>query len=574
MMEGYFVRTLGMHRVYNSAFMNMLKKEENQKYRDTVKNTIKFDREILKRYVNFMNNPDEDTAVAQFGSGDKYFGVCTLMVTMPGLPMFGHGQIEGFTEKYGMEFTKAYRDERPDEGLVARHWRDIFPLMHKRYIFSGVEDFLFYDVWDPAGWVNENIFAYSNKWGDEKSVVFYNNKYDRAQGWIKQSCEYAVKTGSGDQQQVHMETKSIGEALGLSYSEDKFCIFREHRTGGWFIRRSREVCDRGLFTMLNGFEYQVYMDIREVSDTADHKYSILCDLLNGAPCADLEVAWEEHCYKGLYEVFLPFIEAVIKSLFVDDKSSDLKADETAESIETLALKFYEKADEFCSHDKRIDTAQKEYEKFSRAFEAITTCAKKATGKPATDLAASLKGITDAKKWSETLFVTCENLPGLLIVYAAVADFSKAGWAAKWGLARKVEECYKKLGVLKSDVRGDLERLWTLSPVCDAKAVVKDAKKANYAIARVCAEEPTAPSLFGGNIYNGVAWFKKELSDYTLTNIGALLLIDCGEGDLDAMVRDYHTLAEAKEKAEYKCEEFVKAFAPEKPKSTTPKEKSK
>ncbi|MDA3813030.1 MAG: alpha-amylase family glycosyl hydrolase [Candidatus Cloacimonetes bacterium] len=33
MMEGYFVRTLGMHRVYNSAFMNMLKDEENAKSR-------------------------------------------------------------------------------------------------------------------------------------------------------------------------------------------------------------------------------------------------------------------------------------------------------------------------------------------------------------------------------------------------------------------------------------------------------------------------------------------------------------------------------------------------------------
>ena len=33
LMEGYFVRTLGMHRVYNSAFMNMLKTEENSKYR-------------------------------------------------------------------------------------------------------------------------------------------------------------------------------------------------------------------------------------------------------------------------------------------------------------------------------------------------------------------------------------------------------------------------------------------------------------------------------------------------------------------------------------------------------------
>ena len=55
MMEGYFTRTLGMHRVYNSAFMNMLKKEENDKYRETVKNTISFDPQILKRYVNNIN---------------------------------------------------------------------------------------------------------------------------------------------------------------------------------------------------------------------------------------------------------------------------------------------------------------------------------------------------------------------------------------------------------------------------------------------------------------------------------------------------------------------------------------
>ena len=33
LLEGYFVRTLGMHRVYNSAFMNMLRDEENASYR-------------------------------------------------------------------------------------------------------------------------------------------------------------------------------------------------------------------------------------------------------------------------------------------------------------------------------------------------------------------------------------------------------------------------------------------------------------------------------------------------------------------------------------------------------------
>jgi len=86
-MEGYFVRTLGMHRVYNSAFMNMLRDEDNTKYRWVMKNTLEFDPEVLKRFVNFMNNPDERTAADQFGKDDKYFGICTMMVTLPGLPM-------------------------------------------------------------------------------------------------------------------------------------------------------------------------------------------------------------------------------------------------------------------------------------------------------------------------------------------------------------------------------------------------------------------------------------------------------------------------------------------------------
>ena len=42
LMESYFVRTLGMHRVYNSAFMNMLRDEDNAKYRQILINTLKF----------------------------------------------------------------------------------------------------------------------------------------------------------------------------------------------------------------------------------------------------------------------------------------------------------------------------------------------------------------------------------------------------------------------------------------------------------------------------------------------------------------------------------------------------
>src|SRR5438874_12734603 len=149
MMEGYFVRTLGMHRVYNSAFMNMLKNEDNANYRNVMKNTLEFNPEILKRFVNFMNNPDEDTAVAQFGKGDKYFGVCTLMATLPGLPMFGPGQIEGFTEKYGMAYRRAYWEEKVDWDLVNRHDREIFPLLRRRYLFAEAKQFSLSDVFAP-----------------------------------------------------------------------------------------------------------------------------------------------------------------------------------------------------------------------------------------------------------------------------------------------------------------------------------------------------------------------------------------------------------------------------------------
>ena len=132
MLEGYFVRTLGMHRVYNSAFMHMLRDENGTGYRKLIRETLEFDPEILKRYVNFMSNPDEETALEQFDKGDKYFGVASVMATLPGLPMIGHGQVEGFAEKYGMEFRRARLDEAPDPGLVERHQREIFPLFHRR----------------------------------------------------------------------------------------------------------------------------------------------------------------------------------------------------------------------------------------------------------------------------------------------------------------------------------------------------------------------------------------------------------------------------------------------------------
>jgi glycosidase len=308
LMEGYFVRTLGMHRVYNSAFMNMLKAEENAKYRASIKNVLEFDPEILKRFVNFMNNPDEETAVAQFGKDDKYFGVCTMMATMPGLPMFGHGQVQGFTERYGMEYRRAYWDEQPDESLVQRHEREIFPLLHRRYLFAEVRNFLLYDFFAPEGNVNENVFAYSNRVDDERALVVYHNKFETVQGWIRTSAAYSVKIGDdGDRVLVQ---KTLGEGLGLQAQDDFFCIFRDHVTGLEYIRSNKELHEHGLYVELDAFKYHVFLDFREVQDDVGHHYAHLAAYLKGCGVPNIGEILKETFLQPIHGPFKELVNVV------------------------------------------------------------------------------------------------------------------------------------------------------------------------------------------------------------------------------------------------------------------------
>jgi hypothetical protein len=252
-----------------------MRDEENAKYRSYLKKTIEFDPDIMKRYVNFMSNPDERTAIDQFGTGDKYFGVCTLLATLPGLPMFGHGQIEGFTERYGMEFKQARLDEWPNEGLVARHQREIAPLLAKRYIFAGSSDFTLYDFWNGHGKVDENVFAYSNRYGDERSLVLYNNKYDSTRGTIHISAAFMDK-GSGVLRQ-----RSLCDGLGLPAGESVVLACRDSN-GLEYLRRATDLHRQGLSFDLRGFQCVVLLDWRALDPTAEWPWDRLCDSLNGA----------------------------------------------------------------------------------------------------------------------------------------------------------------------------------------------------------------------------------------------------------------------------------------------------
>ncbi len=343
LMEGFFVRTLGMHRVYNSAFMNMLRDEENAKFRTLIKNTLEFDPDILKRYVNFMNNPDEKTAVEQFGNGDKYFGVCTIMSTLPGLPMFGHGQLEGFSEKYGMEYRKAYLDETVDEGLLNHHWKAIFPLLRTRERYSGSNNFRLFDFHRENGSVDEDVFAYSNNFNNQRSLVFFNNKYSHTHGSIHTAAPVLNKNVNGDK----LISTSLAWSLGMANQPNHFLVFRDMVRGLTYIRDSDQINRQGFPIELKEYEYRVFGDFYEVQEESNTHYRELCEMLDGRGVPDIHLEMRKLHLRPIHAALKKLMETLVIAGF-SNLLVNFKIDNTEEFIKKNEAGFSDLYEAFCN----------------------------------------------------------------------------------------------------------------------------------------------------------------------------------------------------------------------------------
>jgi glycosidase len=536
LLEGYFVRTLGMHRVYNSAFMNMLKDEENAKYRSVIKNTLEFNPEVLKRFVNFMSNPDEETALTQFGKGDKYFGVCTMMVTMPGLPMFAHGQAEGFNEKYGMEYRYAKWDEHPDQELIARHEREIFPLMKLRHLFSDVKNFLLYDFFNPEGYVNENVFAYSNRSGDERTLILYHNKFDSARGWVRSSVAYSIKTGKEDERTLIQ--KDLGEGLGLHHDQAYFSIFRDHVTGLEYIRSSRELCEKGLYVELGAYQYHVFIHFREVRDNQWNHYAQIANDLNGRGVASMEEALKEKLLQPLHDVFKELANAdMFRRLMAARiiQPHGLPNQDLMEELEKKMISLLQVVKQFSGGSKNEFVAAQEIKHKMEALlhlPIITSLYPRFRPKGVKAAAEYLnKKLTDSPETWATLF-------SWLLIHALgkvvnPTDFARQSrcWIDEWrfdktifGVLRDVglEEtaAWKSLNVIKW-LTGH-QRWWEAKP--------SDRKQA-HAILESLLKDSEIQHFLRVNQYKDIKWFNKEAFEEMLWWLMLIAAVEIGSNPL-------------------------------------------
>ncbi len=495
LMEGYFVRTLGMHRVYNSAFMNMLRDEKNADYRRLMRETLAFDPRILKRYVNFMNNPDERTAVDQFGKGDKYFGVCTLLATLPGLPMFGHGQIEGFAEKYGMEFRRAYRDEQPDPYLIERHERQIFPLLHRRALFAEVEQFRLYDFRTEKG-VEENVFAYSNRRGEERALVLYHNRYAETAGYIRESVPFVVDGG----EEKHLRRENLADALALPDDPACFVRFRDLVSGLEYLRNCHALHERGLFARLRAYQAQVFLDFRLVPDP-DGRYARLAAYLRGRGVPDVEEAMRELLLTPIREPFRRLLKAEHLRPFAEGDPDALPALEAAMRSFAEAVRREVEAD------------------WPENFSAVALAAAFRT-----DLAALLGRMKVLSPAQRPLLVPWRALLRLarLLEPEEQAGVRARSWLDEWRLAVIVVESLRALGVSGEAAEEGAD---TLAFLLQVPPHWWDAERPARALLRSLFALPSFRRAVGVNRYRGILWFNKERFEAALSLLAVAAAVE-------------------------------------------------
>jgi hypothetical protein len=218
--------------------------------------------------------------------------------------MFGHGQIEGYREKYGMEYKQAYWEEEPDGHLVWLHEQRIFPLLRCRALFSGSENFVLYDFYTGNG-VNEDVFAYSNRVGDQRGLVLYHNRYATTSGWVRESVAFAA---NADSDHTELRRTTLTAALDLVNDDRVYYSFRDHTLGLVFLRNSRELSEKGLYAELGEYEFHVFTDFCENREDEAGTWGQLCSALNGRGVGNLQDELKQLHYLELNAAFRAVLE--------------------------------------------------------------------------------------------------------------------------------------------------------------------------------------------------------------------------------------------------------------------------
>jgi hypothetical protein len=485
--------------------------------------------------------------------------------------MFAHGQIEGFNEKYGMEYRYAKWEEQPDQELILRHEREVFPLMKRRHLFSDVKNFLLYDFFTPEGYVNENVFSYSNRFGDERALVIYHNKYDSARGWVRSSVAYSMKTGEGDERRLIQ--KDLGEGLGLHDDQAYFCIFRDNASGLEYIRSSKELCEKGFYVELGAYKYHVFIDFREIRDNQWNHYAQIAHELNGRGVPSIEGIFKEMLLQPLHEAFKKLVDANMFHGLMEARVTQAQVqlnEKLMDEIEKKMVNLLEKVKELSGGGEDEVPIAREVR---RKLEAILYLPIIASRYPQLQP----KGVKAAaeylhKKLTDSPYIWV-TLFSWLFVHALgkVVNRRESGtqsriWIHEWELDKTILTVLRGLGLEEAASWRSLTVVKLLTGYqkwFEAKST--DQKQAS-AILESLFKDGEVRQFLGVNQHNDIWWFNKEAFDemlWWLMMVAALTIGSDPSRSVNAVVEELEgcysiilTWQKAEEQSEYQVEKLL------------------
>jgi hypothetical protein len=434
-----------------------------------------------------------------------------------------------------------------------------------------VENFLLYDFFTPEGYVNENVFAYSNRSGDERALIICHNKYESARGWVRTSVAYSVKAEEPDARKLIQKT--FGEGLELHSNEDDFSIFRDHVTGLEYIRNNKELCEKGLYVELGAYKYHVFIDFREVRDNQWHHHAQIASYLNGRGVPSIEDALKEMLLQPLQKVFKELVNAGMFRRLMETRITQPQAQpdqKLMEEIEKKTMDLFREVKQFSGGREDEMTIAREVRHKLEAIlylPIITSRFSRLQPKGVKAAAEYLhKKLTDSPYTWGTLFSWLfVHALGKLVSQTEFAEQS-CNWIDEWRLGKTIMSTLRDLGLEETTVWSSLTVIKLLTSHQRWFEANPSDQKPAYAILESLLKHAEVQQFLQVNLYNDIWWFNKEAFEELLWWLMMVAALAIGSDPLrpvNAVVEELQgcysiiqTWQEAEQKSQYQVEKLL------------------
>jgi hypothetical protein len=434
-----------------------------------------------------------------------------------------------------------------------------------------VKNFLLYDFFAPEGHVNENVFAYSNRSGDERSLIIYHNKYESARGWVRSSVAYSIKVGEGDVRTLIQ--KNLGEGLGLHDDPSYFSIFRDNATGLEYIRSSEELCKRGLYVELGAYKYHVFMDFREVRDNQWHHYFQIANDLNGRGIPSIEDALKEMLLKPLHDAFKGLVNVDTFRRLMEGRITQPQAQLDQKLMEEIEKKMIRLLQEARKHSGGGEDEMAIVQEIRRKLEAILYLPILTSRYPYLQP----KGVKAAAEYLYKKLTastaTWATLFGWLFVHTLgkvidQKDFAEQShtWIEEWGFGKLILAVLRDLGMEEASAWNSLTLIKWLTSHQKWFESKSSGQEQACAIFEGLLKDNDVRQFLQVNQCNDIWWFNKEAFEELLWWLMLVAALTIGSDPLrpvHAVIEELQecyamiqTWQKAEEKSEYQVEKLL------------------